>query len=230
MGIPIINMQPKPSFGEAAGMGISQGLAQLLGQHREQKKNRQALSGLAPLFEELGIAPEKIDLITRSGLSPDIAVKALETTRKARGEMAEEGKLKQIGQEAFDTMSNILKKGNLGRTSKVRGFFGGETGEDVGAFQSATGALESMLVDMVSRGTLSNARFKYITETLLPKPDDTEAAIRGKMKALAPMLGLSAESLLGKKEKEMPAQARRARDPKTGRVIEWTGSGWRDVE
>jgi hypothetical protein len=52
---------------------------------------------------------------------------------------------------------------------------------------------------MVSRGTLSNARFKYITETLLPKPGDRDKEIEGKMIALADLLGLDSTELNQKK-------------------------------
>lgn len=108
---------------------------------------------------------------------------------------------KKIAQESFDRMAQILKGGRLGRTSKIFSLLGGKTAQDSGEFTSLSGALESMLVDQVSRGTLSNTRFEYITKTLLPKPTDSEAEIKGKMKGIAGLLGLDPSSLESPKRK-----------------------------
>lgn len=104
-----------------------------------------------------------------------------------------------ITQKAFDRLGSLVKKDNVGLGSGVQGtVFGGETAKDVAEFKSLTGALESHLVEMVNRGTLSNTRFKYITETLLPQPTDRQAEIRGKLEGLALILDLDPWVLTGK--------------------------------
>lgn len=109
----------------------------------------------------------------------------------------------ETAQRSFNIMSQLLKKGNLGVGSGILGSaIGGERAKDVAQFTSATGGLEAMLVDMVSRGALSDSRFKYITQTLLPKPGDRDKEIEGKMIALADMLGLDSSELTGNKKVE----------------------------
>lgn len=201
MGIPIVNVQPRPSLGESFGQGISGGLAQLIGDYRQNKQTRQALQGLAPLFEQAGLSPEQVTEVTKSGLDPKLATLALREVQKRQAKTQESEQTQRIGQESFNRMAELLKEGNLGLGSKAKSaVFGGKTAESVGEFESLSGALEAMLVDKVSRGTLSNARFKYITETLLPKPTDREATIRGKLKALSRELELD-PSVLSKEKK-----------------------------
>lgn len=146
---------------------------------------------------EVEITPEKIFALQQ--LDPALAstmASLYKGTEKAKQSKMEEQEQRDISQKSFDRMSELLKGGKLGFGSKARSFVGGgQTAEDVGEFESLSGALEAMLVDKVSRGTLSNARFKYITETLLPKPTDRQATIKGKMKALAKELNLNPDAL-----------------------------------
>lgn len=117
---------------------------------------------------------------------------------KLEKEIEDEGRVRNTAQTSFNSLARILNKKNVGKGSGVLGsLFGGETLRDTGEFQSATGGLEAMLVDMVSRGTLSNTRFNYITENLLPKFTDRQEVIRGKLKGLADLLDLDPSSLIG---------------------------------
>ena len=112
------------------------------------------------------------------------------------GEKLKKGEdAKKITQDAFNRIVDIIP--HVGRGSDFMGMFGGKTAEKSGEFSSLTGALESHLVEMVNKGTLSNTRFKYITETLLPKPTDTQDTIKGKMKGLAAILDLDSGKLGG---------------------------------
>jgi len=113
---------------------------------------------------------------------------------------------KMVAQKAFNRISEITNSGNVGLGSGALSMFGGKSAQDTGEFSSLTGGLESLLVDKVSKGTLSNARFDYIVKTLLPKPDDSEATIKGKLKGLAEVLELDPAALNiipGKGEKSM---------------------------
>jgi len=118
---------------------------------------------------------------------------------KNQEKIDENQEIRDIGQRSFDEMVGILKKGDIGIGSGIAAMFGGDIAKQSGKFNSLTGGLESMLVDMVSRGTLSNTRFKYITDTLLPKSTDSLAEIEGKLEGLAEVLKLDSSSLTGKK-------------------------------
>lgn len=126
---------------------------------------------------------------------------------KFQREEEDSKRVRETGQKSFNGLVGLLKKGNVGYGSGAISMLPGtgKTQEDIGKFSTLTGGLESMLVDMVSRGTLSNTRFKYITETLLPKPGDRQEIIRGKLKGLAEILGLDA-SALGIKSSNQPKE------------------------
>lgn len=183
-----------PSFGSQLGQGLGQnigaGISGYLGQMLQNKQNKSALSGLQPFLKQAGFEPKEIDQFINSGIDPKIAAAAIKTSSMIQAKNQQSEDLKRIGQDSLNRINELVEKGNVGFGSKVGAFFGGETAKDVGEFESLTGALEAMLVDKVSRGTLSNARFKYITETLLPKPTDRENTIRGKIKALSRELDL----------------------------------------
>ncbi len=105
----------------------------------------------------------------------------------------------QTTQNAFNRMVDLIPK--VGKASTWKNVFGSES---FGEFSSLTGALEALLVDKVNKGTLSDTRFRYITETLLPKPHDSQAEIKGKLKGLASILNLDPSALekTGKKSKK----------------------------
>jgi len=105
----------------------------------------------------------------------------------------EEEHSKQITQKAYNEIVQLIPK--AGRGTGALSVFGGENAKTFGEFTSLTGALESLLLEKVNRGTLSNVRFKYITETLLPKPTDTKNEIKGKMKGLSTILELDPSEL-----------------------------------
>lgn len=124
-----------------------------------------------------------------------------------------EGQEARIAQKAFNRMGELLKKGNIGFGSGFYALAGGQTAEDVGEFSSLTGALEAILKDKVSKGVLSKDRFNYIIQTLLPKPDDRLATIKGKLKGLALDLELD-PSILGDEETAPVKQELKGTEPK----------------
>jgi hypothetical protein len=212
---------------QGAGLGLQQALPSIqeLIMNRQKQKNIQSIlfpQGQSPMAglemgkaaegqpqpQGLDITPEKIMAIHQ--IDPSMAANMARLYQGQERERMASKKAQQesaIGQDSFDRMAELLKSKKLGVGSKLKGqVFGGETAEAVGEFESLTGALESMLVDRVSRGTLSNTRFKYITETLLPKPTDRQATIKGKMKALARELNLDPSVLTGEKQEKSQMQ------------------------
>lgn len=103
---------------------------------------------------------------------------------------------KDIAQKSFNGIVGIVKRGNVGLGSGIKSsLFGGKRSEDMGKFKSLLGGLESMLTHMVTKGTLSDQKFKYIKNDLLPSPTDRKDEIIGKLKGIAELLGLDASSL-----------------------------------
>lgn len=203
-----------PGFGEQLGAslggGLSQGMSSALGQMLQEKKNKKSLESLRPLLSQSGLGNEEIDGLVNSNLNPDQVFAAVKLSSMLGGAGSEK---QDIGQSSFNRMAEILEGGNLGLGSKVGSkVWGGQKAEDVGEFESLNGSLEALLKDKVNTGALSNAKFKYITETLLPKPNDREATIRGKLKALAQQLGFDPSVLGVKKNKSN-------KDEDTSRVL-----------
>lgn len=132
------------------------------------------------------------------GLEGDLADKAAKLKGPSKEETASK-EAQEVGQKAFNGMAKLLKRGNLGRGSGIMSVFGGKTAKESGEFTSLSGGLEAMLVDKVSRGTLSNTRFDYIKNNLLPTSTDSDAVIEGKLTGLAEILGLDASELTGNK-------------------------------
>lgn len=189
--------------------------AQLKGKQKEQEQGFAKELQAGKYAGEEGLAGTKeagraatafnIENLSHENRMKQQAAKFAHEKELKSGKSEEAEQVRQIGQQSFNGIAKLLNKGNVGMGSGAIGFFGGETAEDTGEFQSLTGGLEAMMVDMVSRGTLSNTRFQYITETLLPKPTDTQSQIKGKLKGLAQILGLDASELTGKGSGKKPA-------------------------
>lgn len=125
------------------------------------------------------------------------AIKEVLKPNKERIKKEEEEKSKDVTQNAFNELAALIPK--VGRTGILTSKLGGDTAKAYANFTSLTGALEALLVEKVNRGALSNKRFEYITETLLPKPYDTQAEIEGKLSGLASILELDPSALGAKK-------------------------------
>jgi hypothetical protein len=162
----------------------------------------------------------RVDSATTSAARARQRQKENAVTTKENKKLGEEDKAQKVTQKAFDNIAALVPK--VGRSGIITSKLGGETAGAYSEFTSLTGALEALLVDKVSRGTLSNARFKYITETLLPKPSDSQEDIKGKLKGVATILELDPSSLGLKKsdQKEDPhAGMVQIRDPQG--ILRW---------
>lgn len=227
--MPQIQVLPgAPGFGsqlgQALGGGISQGISANLQQMLEQKQQQQKMNSL---LSALGIGSQRSQasqssedlsatlgkssatneaaiprltqeqVLAGSIINPALAP-ALSSLYKTQQKEVEKEQSKEVAQDAFNRMNEIFERGNLGLGSGLA--ITGKTAEDVGEFETLGGALESLLKDQVSKGTLSNARFKYITERLLPKPTDSSSKIRGKLRGLAKELKLNPPEGLSEKK------------------------------
>lgn len=135
--------------------------------------------------------------------SLDVIKKATTQTKEQIKEQ-EEQKEKDRTQLAFDNLVGLIPK--VGLSNAPFSVLGGKTSEDFAAFSTLTGALESYMTDLVSRGRLTDVRFKYIVNELLPKPGDTQAKIKGNLKSIATMIGLDPGALGEENEIEQTKQ------------------------
>lgn len=215
-------LQGIPSFGgglgQALGGGLSQGIGMALSQMLEQKQQDRKTKAL---FDALGLGsnqevnqPSGIQnqgkqnqggslpqltqekILAASIQNPALAP-ALGAIYKNQQKEAEKQQSIDTAQRSFDTMGEIFQRGNIGLGSGLA--ISGKTAEDVGEFETLSGALESLLKDQVNKGTLSNARFDYIVNKLLPKPTDPRARIKGKLRGLAKELNLKSPEFLSEK-------------------------------
>lgn len=107
---------------------------------------------------------------------------------------AAEQKEKETVKSVYDRLVELTPK--VGYLKSYESYASPKTRENIGEFQALLGTMESELVKRVNKGTLSNARFNYITENLLPKPTDTQATIRGKLKGIARELEIETPSVV----------------------------------
>lgn len=255
-GAPGFGSQLGQSIGGGLSQGIGASLQQMLEQKAQHRKTQELLSALgiqtpsstpgqtpsAAIEQASSPAQNKMQplsqeqVLAASIMNPQLAP-ALSSIYKNQQKEIKESESKEIAQDSLNRMSEILKGGKLGLGSKLKSkAFGGETAEQVGEFESLSGALEALLVDKVSRGTLSNARFKYITDTLLPKANDREATIKGKLKALSKELKLKLPKEFEVNSNIYGGEKIKLTDPKTGKsfypsskedVQQAKAAGWR---
>lgn len=221
----VIMRQPQ-SVANALGQALGSLAGNTLNQYQQQQQMQQQQSKLSQALQQaqqLWDSPisdeQKIIGLNQllSNQNPEIAKNIINQIQQSQKqnlptkqdiEAQETAKVKDRAQNAFNRMAEIVKGKRLGLGSELKSsLIGGKTAQDVGEFQSLSGALEAILVDMVSRGTLSNSRFNYITQTLLPKPGDREDVIKGKMKGLAEVLELDPASL-GEKQTPKKTEAK----------------------
>lgn len=94
---------------------------------------------------------------------------------------------KSLIQSTINRMDELLPK--VGVTSGAYSLISGDTMEARAEMYGLGAAIESKLVKMVNKGTLSNTRFNYML-SLIPKPGTMVRYNRGLLKALAHELGV----------------------------------------
>lgn len=172
--------------------------AEVLKEQQKQIKDRDTVRNIVNSTpglsdEEKQQLGEQLDVATATAMFKE----KIKFNKQAQKE-AEEKVEQETTQRAFDELVGLIPK--VGRMGVPGSYLGGDTAKSFAQFTSLTGALESFLVDKVSRGALSKSRFDYITKTLLPQPSDTQAEIEGKLQGLATMLNLDASALTGEQK------------------------------
>lgn len=179
------------------GKGAATGLQDQLGRFHNEKK----LTGLLPLLEKSGLNLDENQkrAFVKSGLDPEKVVQisaALGKQQEAKKEKEEKiAEEKQKLQDTFSRMVELARSPNIGIRTTPQQFLGGKAQEEQSEFTSLKAELVGALREMVNRGALTNQKFKYITEKLLPEHNDRQAKIRGKLKGIAQVLGVDPEEV-----------------------------------
>ncbi len=173
-----------PNFSSQMGRGLGSALARGLG------------SGVKSLFQSRANSREdeavkRLTGMDVSGLSPDLKsefVKKFTPQKNTSG---------QTAQKSFDSLVDLVNKGNVGRGSGIGSFFGHkEVAHDTGRFKSAMAGLESGLREMmVGTGRMTDTQFNFLTEKIMPKPGETLDEMQGKLEEIGLLLGVEPESL-----------------------------------
>ncbi len=219
----------RPSFSERLNAGVGRGLEigqELIGQQQQRKQQQQMQQQQEMQFKQENETVKNLIGKDISGIrDPKIRQSFVDMALKGENEAASRaGKLgegneaniarKEKAQGSFNTLVETLKRKNIGQGSNYKALFGGDTAKDVGRFKAALAPLESMLTEIVNpKGTLTDAKFKYITKTILPAYDDTEQEIEGKLIELARILDLDPSELGVKAESSGKGAANGKRPP-----------------
>ncbi len=185
--------------------------------------------------EEANHLSKRISVDTaKSLLTNEFAKDKVKSKEEIKQEEAE--KEMSVAQDSFNNLVDLTE--NAGWAVKASQYWNKKDARTVGEFTSTLGSLESILKDRVSKGTLSNARFNYIKNDLLPKVDDLQDVIIGKLKGLGKVLKFDTSELdrkypeigaakTSEDKKQAPAGMIRVRlksDPtKTGSVTPYPG-------
>lgn len=121
-----------------------------------------------------------------SALDPDIQKAIVIESLRGQGKPSENAHL-STAMNAINTMESLLGKSGIGRlgstfnwTDKAR--------ENRGVFEATQAALLPLFKSIFPRG-MTQREFQHITEHYIPQASDTEANIRGKLKALKGFIG-----------------------------------------
>jgi hypothetical protein len=235
--LQVLNSMQQPSYssqlGSALGQGLGQGLSQGIGQYFQMKRQKSQGSALA---EYLG-KPEMAQQL--GALSPEIQQEVARSAVRQKQEVASN---KEAQQQSLNSLIGLSKKVSgtpLGLPISPNLRFGGEAGE----FESQKGQLVSAMRDLINKGILSNQKFQYIVNELLPSHRDKQSVKLHKLKAIGEQLGLDISSIEGENKSEVEQKPKifgggriKITDPKTKQVFypssmqdvkEAKDAGWR---
>lgn len=183
----------------------TEGVKARLKELEEEKKQQKNMNDALTLIDAADLEQTDKDALrekVKAGEASYEAIKEVLKPNKEKIAKEEKEENKKVTQNAFNNLVELIPE--VGKSGILTSKLGGNTAKAYAKFNTLTGALEAHLVDMVSRGALSKERFKYIVETLLPKPSDTQNEIKGKLEALAIDLQLDDSLLRGESTSSEP--------------------------
>lgn len=201
-------------LGSAAGQGIQQSISEF----NVRKQNRNALSGLRPLFKQANIkfTPEEEEELLDSGLSPELLAqtalnifkqketsavqteKAMAERQKQMMDLQEKQQEIQGFQNAFQTLEEMLPYTGVTTIPGFKSFTGGglrrETVEKRENFDKLGFWLTDKVFTHFNKGVVSQPKFKEIKESLAPRADLSERQNRARINALKTISNLPSDT------------------------------------
>lgn len=178
-----------PSFGgqlgQQLGGGLSQGIGAGINQFLQQKQQKQSGTALA---EYLG-QPEMASALSQ--LPKEIHVELA----KAYGRQKQHTEAdSSVAQQALNRMAELIPETG----ASILPAWASPTSKGAGnraEFESQKASLISLLRDKVNKGVLTNQKFEFIKNELLPSHGDRKEIKRRKLKAIGEQLGLDVSAL-----------------------------------
>jgi len=208
-----------PSFGEAMARSLGEGISSGISKERdfahklafEKEKGKGESEQLSKFLTESGLKsndspqsggkskierPKILDVpdeaIMRLGLNEKTRHQA-EFLSKQKEKAEKEYNTRMASQGSFDDMVDLTQK--LGYSFFENPNLSPTKGKERAQFEASKGSLIGDIKDRVNKGILSNQKFNYIKNELLPSHKDTQEVKIGKLKAVAKELNLDSSSL-----------------------------------
>ncbi len=203
MSIFLPQAAPKQSFSSRLGAGLGQGISEGLNKGVEQginlsqqmklenAKQKSKHTFLENLFNGkpsgakdglLDLSPEQETMLA---LEDPTSFNAYNHLKKSKLEAKEKKDTLKYGLETLNVMKDIKEKGNLGRGSAVKGFFGGQAAKDRAEYEQ----LGRSLIPLVAAGVpIRNQREFDEYKKVLTDPSAQDAQIEGAISGLERLL------------------------------------------
>lgn len=204
------------------GQGVSQGIGKasdlasqlMMEKSKESQKNKWAQELVGSLYgnNDAGssASPESSSESSSSSRErpkildlPDENIAALSLNRetaplatilqKQKKEAKSEYETRIASQDAFDDMVNLTSKIGFSLISDPN--YSVSKKRERSQFEASKGALIGQLKDRVNKGVLSNQKFNFIKDELLPSHKDSREVKIGKLKAVGKELGVDTSQL-----------------------------------
>lgn len=167
---------PMQNFLGAVQPNIASGISGMFETHQQMQQGR----SLAKL---LGLDENQSEEFARA--PPDIQKEFAKNTIKKKQEAHQD---QETLQSQFNNIWDLMDKRGIGFAGSLN-----MTDEALGneaQFKASQIGLISAARDRVNKGVLTNQKFQYIIDNLIPKYNERRATTKGKLKALAEEFGL----------------------------------------
>lgn len=182
----------RPNIGNSIGEGIHRGLSTYLENEKQQGKNQelqQALASLSQQPNQQNLSPEQKYLQFAQAVagrpdSKDLSQNYLESLKQTQAARPEQ-QAPNPGINALAQLESLIGQEGIG----FQGAFNlsGKSRFNRGKFKSLQSALLPLFKANFPRG-MTEKEFKIVMDEWIPRPDDTEDTIRGKIEGLKQLI------------------------------------------
>lgn len=188
-------------IGGGFGQGLSEGLQMLVQQKLKGIQQQKQNEALAALGLPANLPPELQKEYIKEKIKSQESEQKLEREKLEKSEIASKEK-----EDLTDIVNNLSKLAPKVGPGKILNRLTSEGREARGEFDTLALGLENIAKEMVGKGTMSQARFKYLTERL-PSSSNTESKNRGILKAWKKILHLSEKDFEKKYKSEIEKES-----------------------